>query len=178
MLREDRKAEEIEREREKLLAQISSSKGRDTAEASKRLEDLNLRSRSDRDRELEIGLREWMKDKRSHESNLSRLFGVISGNQSATSLEAVQKLQIWPLVEREQDGWLLFIVIIQSHSVMSIHHVQLSKTAAEREYEKYKMESNMEIIQFKKGYEHVLHGLESAGCTVPDEETQARDFLD
>ena len=186
MQAEDDEKEAIEREIDTLNAQLAEVEQKSTRplslpdkpEIRRRIEELTRQRKSDRDRELEIALTAWMKEKRSYESNLLRLFGVITGNMSPTSREVVDRLPISDMLEREQDGWLLFVAVIHSHSVVSVHHVQLSKTTAEKEYNGYKMEGSMEIIHFKKGYEHVLKGLESAGCEVPSDETQARHFLD
>jgi hypothetical protein len=74
------------------------------SDIQRRVDELTRQGKSDRDRELEIELTAWMKEKRAYESNLLKLFGVITGNMSPTSREIVDRLPICDMLEREQDG--------------------------------------------------------------------------
>ena len=133
---------------------------------------------SDFTKELEIKLSHWVKLAEKIEEYLQNLFGVIRGNQTAESKDAVEKDVRWRAVNNSKDGILLWLLILRTHSVSNQHQPDIAMTAAEKQYDSFRMTSGMNLLQLKNGYLEKIEGLRAAGAVVPDSAKQVRHFFD
>jgi len=139
---------------------------------------LSKTEESDLTKELEIKLSHWVKLVEKIEEYLQNLFGVIRGNQTAESKDAVEKDVRWRVVNNSKDGILLWLLILRTHSVSNQHQPDIAMTAAEKQYESFRMTGGMNLLQLKNGYLEKVEGLRAAGAVVPDSAKQVRHFFD
>jgi hypothetical protein len=151
---------------------------RDLETASSGAAKLSKTEESDLMKELEIRLTHWAKQQDKVVEYLQNFYGVVRGNQTAESKDVVEKDPRWRIIDESKDGILLWLLILRTHSVANQHQPDIAMTAAEKQYDAFKMISGMSLLQLKNGYLEKIEGLRAAGASIPDDNKQVRHFFD
>ena len=122
----------------------------------------------------------WTKETATLKENNLQLLGIFSSKlaKCPAALEKVQSHSQYERIMEAGDGWLFIRLTIHVLAVRSTVHREISKTAAEKQFQAFEMSPNDSLVNFRNGFEHQLAMLASAGLRKFNHKDQARYFLD